>query len=104
MSNTETQTPAEKLAREYRPTMPPDVLHLWAADVVAELRRLDTQNKALRAALDDAKGAINSMKVEAETAAQGDEQMMLEACEQISNEGLQASMGIDAALRAKESP
>lgn len=49
MSKTETQTPAEKLAREYRPTMPADVLHLWAADVVAALRRLDAENKALRA-------------------------------------------------------
>ena len=48
-------------------------------------------------ALVSAKQAINSMKVEAETAAQGDEQMMLEACEQISNEGLAASIAIDAA-------
>lgn len=38
------------------------------------------------------------MKVEAETAGQGDEQMMLEACETISNEGLQADMAIRAAL------
>ena len=49
-------------------------------------------------ALEDAQQAINSMKVEAETAAQGDEQMMLEACETISNEGLQADMAIRAAL------
>ncbi len=49
-------------------------------------------------ALEDAQRAINSMKVEAETAAQGDEQMMLEACETISNEGLQADMAIRAAL------
>lgn len=55
---------------------------------------------ALRAALEDAKAAINSMKVEAETAAQGDEQMMLEACEQISTEGLAASLAIDAVLAA----
>ena len=48
--------------------------------------------------LEDAQRAINSMKVEAETAAQGDEQMMLEACETISNEGLQADMAIRAAL------
>ena len=48
MSKTETQTPAENLAREYRPTMPDGVLHLWAVDVVAELRRLDAENKALR--------------------------------------------------------
>lgn len=52
MSKTETQTPAEKLAREYRPTMPADVLHLWAADVVAALRRLDAENKALRERLE----------------------------------------------------
>lgn len=52
MSKTETQTPAEKLAREYRPTMPADVLHLWAVDVVAELRRLDAESKALREALE----------------------------------------------------
>lgn len=55
-------------------------------------------NAALIAALEDAQAAINSMKVEAETAAQGDEQMMLEACEQISNEGLKASEAIRAAL------
>lgn len=53
---------------------------------------------ALRAALEAAKAAINSMKVGAETAAQGDEQMMLEACEQISTEGLAASRAIDAVL------
>lgn len=53
---------------------------------------------ALLAALQDAKAAINSMKAEAETAAQGDEQMMLEACEQISNEALAASQAIDAVL------
>lgn len=53
---------------------------------------------ALRSALEDSKAAINSMKAEAETAAQGDEQMMLEACEQISKEGLEASLAIDAVL------
>ncbi len=37
---------ALRLAEEYRPTMPPEVLHLWAKDVVAKLRRLH----ALRAA------------------------------------------------------
>ncbi|EED68383.1 hypothetical protein CtesDRAFT_PD3393 [Comamonas testosteroni KF-1] len=52
----------------------------------------------LRDALREAKCAINSMKAEAETAAQGDEQMMLEACEQISKEGLEASLAIDAVL------
>lgn len=50
--------------------------------------------KELEDALIRAKEAINSMKVEAETAAQGDEQMMLEACETISNEGLDADMEI----------
>ena len=59
----------------------------------------NTQGAAdLIAALKEAQSAINSMKVEAETAAQGDEQMMLEACETISNEGLQADMAIRAAL------
>ncbi|MDN5503260.1 MAG: hypothetical protein L0H10_05495 [Comamonas sp.] len=53
---------------------------------------------ALQEALREAKYAIGSMKTEAETAAQGDEQMMLEACEQISNEGLEASLAIDAVL------
>lgn len=53
---------------------------------------------ALQEALREAKYAISSMKTEAETAAQGDEQMMLEACEQISNEGLEASLAIDAVL------
>lgn len=54
---------------------------------------------ALRTALEEALRAINSMKVEAETAgAGGDEQMLQEACEVISNEGLAASMAIDAAL------
>ena len=52
----------------------------------------------LIAALEEARSAINSMKVEAETAGQGDEQMMLEACETISNEGLQADMAIRAPL------
>lgn len=55
-------------------------------------------NAALVAALEAAHDAIISMKVEAETAAQGDEQMMLDACEQISNEGLAASEVIRAAL------
>lgn len=54
--------------------------------------------KELKEALTGAQQAINSMKVEAETAAQGDEQMMLEACETISNEGLDADMAIRAAL------
>lgn len=53
---------------------------------------------ALVEALRNAQCAIQSMKAEAETAAQGDEQMMLEACEQISNEGLGAWMAIKATL------
>lgn len=58
----------------------------------------------LREALIKASMAILSMKVEAETAAQGDEQMMLEACEQISNEGLAADMAIRAALAGAAQP
>lgn len=61
-------------------------------------------NAALVAALEAAQAAINSMKVEAETAAQGDEQMMLEACETISNEGLQADIAIRAALASAPQP
>lgn len=60
-----------------------------------------TQAEALRDALEAARRAIESMKVEAETAAQGDEQMMLEACETISNEGLAATMAIRAVLADK---
>jgi hypothetical protein len=56
-----------------------------------ELKR---QRDMLLRALKAAQRAINSMKVEAETGAQGDEQMMLEAAEQISNEGLAADMAI----------
>ena len=36
----EKQTEALRLAGEYRKTMPSDVLHIWADDVVGELRRL----------------------------------------------------------------
>lgn len=60
--------------------------------------------QVLVAALIAAKQAINSMKAEAETAAQGDEQMMLEACETISNEGLQADIAIRAALASAQQP
>lgn len=55
---------------------------------------MTTTNQALIAA----QRAINSMKNEAETAAQGDEQMMLEACEEISKQGLAADTAIRAAL------
>lgn len=65
---------------------------------------LESSALALVQALIGAQRAINSMKVEAETAAQGDEQMMLDACEQISNEGLEASLAIQAALSAAAQP
>lgn len=61
-------------------------------------RQLAALNGELVEALRAAQQCINSMKVEAETAAQGDEQMMLEACETISNEGLQADMAIRRAI------
>lgn len=38
---------ALKLAKEYRKTMPPDLMHLWAADSVNELRRLAEVNAEL---------------------------------------------------------
>lgn len=56
----------------------------------AALRRCDQ----LLAALQQAQRAINSMKVEAETGAQGDEQMMLEAASSVSKEGLDAGEAI----------
>ncbi len=65
---------------------------------------LESSALALVQALIGAQRAINSMKVEAETAAQGDEQMMLDACEQISNEGLEASLAIQAALSTAAQP
>lgn len=69
---------------------------------IASLRAAQQPGAAgLAGALEDAQRAINSMKVEAETAAQGDEQMMLDACETISSEGLQADMAIRAALAAQ---
>lgn len=49
-------------------------------------------------ALIAAQRAINSMKNEAETAAQLDERAMLEALEEISNQGLAADTAIRAAL------
>lgn len=68
------------------------------AGLLSKVSQLDKDARRYLKALGRAKGAINSMKVEAETAAQGDEQMMLEACEQISNEGLAASQAIDTAM------
>ena len=65
---------------------------------------LESSALALVQALIGAQRAINSMKVEAETAVQGDEQMMLDACEQISNEGLEASLAIQAALSTAAQP
>lgn len=65
---------------------------------------LELNALALVEALLEAQSAIHSMKTEAETAAQGDEQMMLDACEQISNEGLEASLAIQAALSAAAQP
>lgn len=61
---------------------------------------MTTTNQALIAA----QRAINSMKNEAETAAQGDEQMMLEACEEISKQGFAADTAIRAALDATDQP
>ena len=74
------------------------VAYMCGASREKELAAQQPGAAGLIGALEDAQRAINSMKVEAETAAQGDEQMMLEACETISNEGLQADMAIRAAL------
>lgn len=74
--------------------------HLGETDSDAAPQAQDVQDAVLRDALISARQAIGSMKVEAETAAHGDEQMMLEACEQISIEGLNASLAIDAAIAA----
>lgn len=70
----------------------------------ASTEKNEALQQVLVAALEEARSAINSMKVEAETAGQGDEQMMLEACETISNEGLQADMAIRAALASAPRP
>lgn len=43
----EKKSDAIQLAGEYRKTMPSDVLHLWANDVVSELRRLHEVNADL---------------------------------------------------------
>ena len=40
-------TEAQKLAAEYRHTMPAEVLHLWAPEATAELRRLDAEYREL---------------------------------------------------------
>ncbi len=62
-------------------------------------------NKMALDALTAAQRAINSMKVEAETAgAGGDQEMLQDACEQISNEGLAADTAIRAAIAALQEP
>lgn len=71
------------------------------SELLNEMEAAQKDAARYKIALVSAKQAINSMKVEAETAAQGDEQMMLEACEQISNEGLAASIAIDAAMTSQ---
>lgn len=58
-----------------------------------------TDRDELVSALKEAQRAINSMKAEAENAgAHGDEQMLREACEAISNEGCAADDAIRAIL------
>ena len=80
--------------------------HARIAELESQLEAQPAPSAAadLIAALEEARSAINSMKVEAETAGQGDEQMMLEACETISNEGLQADIAIRAALASASQP
>lgn len=71
------------------------------ADAMLEARAATPPATAiteLLAGLREAQQTINSMKVEAETGAQGDEKMMLDAAEAISNEGLQADTAIRALL------
>ena len=88
-----------------------DHQRMYGEGVNTEIRRLythtiaqpavpvtDATNAELLDALEAARQAINSMKVEAETGAQGDEQMMLDAAEVISTEGLEADGAIRAVL------
>lgn len=78
-----------------------------ACDDKTGRRDAETMEEALRAdkrglleALDAARMAIESMKQSAETAgAGGDEQMLQEACEEVSQEGLAASDAIRAAVQ-----
>lgn len=51
-----------KLASEYRETMPADVLHLWAGEVVGELRRLHAENATLRSGYDASRLEIESLR------------------------------------------
>lgn len=46
MTTAPTPPRANALACEYRPSMPADVLHLWAKDAVAELIRLQAPLEA----------------------------------------------------------
>ena len=60
---TQAQQPeAIKLASEYRETMPADVLHLWAGEVVGELRRLHAENATLRSGYDASRLEIESLR------------------------------------------
>lgn len=56
------QPEAIKLASEYRETMPADVLHLWAGEVVGELRRLHAENATLRSGYDASRLDIESLR------------------------------------------
>lgn len=73
---------------------------LAAAELVAAATSAqEAQIARLREALENAQRAINSMKVEAETSSFHDEESMREACELISQEGLEADTAIRAALK-----
>ena len=64
---TEAQQPeAIKLASEYRETMPADVLHLWAGEVVGELRSLYAGNAALRTGYEATRYEIESLRARVE--------------------------------------
>lgn len=45
----EQQPEALRLAAEYRPTMPAEVMHMWASEACAELRRLHAREQELEA-------------------------------------------------------
>lgn len=67
-------------------------------ELLAERDSLKAINAELLAALKKAQSAIKEMKTSGESAAQGDEQMMLDAITDISHEGLLADMAIRAAI------
>jgi len=50
---------SNKLAREYRPSMHPDVLHAWAKDAVAALERVDLLASKLEHAVELGTGATS---------------------------------------------